>query len=150
MLERLFPSIRQKNQDAIDPSREVWNMLDTYMASPFAMRPTFDRITPTVDVSETTEDVTVTAELPGMKLEDVELQVENNYLMIRGHKKSESEKKKENYVHRECSYGAFSRSVPLPAEIQPDKATAKYKNGVLTVHLPKNEKAHPKRISIES
>lgn len=150
MLERLFPALRHKDQGEFVPAKDVWNMLDMYMAAPFAMQSPFSRLTPAVDVSETADAIIVTAELPGMKPEEVELHAENNYLMLRGHKKSESEEKKGNSVRRECSYGSFSRSVPLPAEIQPDKVTAKYKNGILTVHLPKSEKTMARRITVES
>lgn len=149
MLDKLFPALRRKEQGQPVPERDVWNMLDAFMASPFAMPAGFGGLTPAVDVSETPEAITVTAELPGMKPEEVDLHVENNYLVLRGHKKSEIEEKKENYLHRECSYGSFSRSVPLPTEVVADKVKAKFKNGVLTVHLPKSEKAKTKRISIE-
>lgn len=150
MLEKLFPALRHRDQGQSVANKDVWNMLDTFMASPFAMPSGFGKLTPAVDVSETPEAISVTAELPGMKPEEVELHVENNYLVIRGQKKSETEEKKENYLHRECSYGSFSRSIPLPAEVQPEQITAKYKNGILKVHLPKSEKAMTKRISIES
>lgn len=149
MLEKLFPALRRKDQGQAVPQKDVWNMLDTFMAAPFAMRSTLGELTPAVDVSETPEAITVTAELPGMKPEEVDLHVEHNYLVIRGHKKCETEERKENSLHRECSYGSFSRSIPLPAEVQADKVKAKYKNGVLTVHLPKSEKAMTKRISVQ-
>ncbi|HDQ39588.1 MAG TPA: Hsp20/alpha crystallin family protein [Desulfonatronum sp.] len=149
MLERLLPTFRQKDPNQTVPAKDVWDMLDTFMSSPLAMQSAFGKLTPAVDVSETPEAITVTAELPGMKPEEVDLHVENNFLVLRGHKKSETEEKKENFVHKECTYGSFSRSVPLPAEVQAEKVTAKYKNGVLTVHLPKSEKAMTKRISIE-
>ena len=150
MLDRLFPALRHGGKTQPAPDRDVWNMLDTFMTTPLAFGPQgFERLTPAVDVSETAEVVTVTAELPGMAAEDVELHVENNYLVLRGQKKSETEEKKENYLHRECRYGTFSRSVPLPAEVLAEKVNARFKKGVLTVTLPKSEKAKTKRIKIE-
>jgi HSP20 family protein len=149
MLDKLFSALRRKEQGQPLPEKDVWSMLDASMASPFTMPAWLGRLTPVVDVSETPEAITVTAELPGIKPEEVELHVENNYLVLRGHKKSEIEEKKENYLRRECSYGSFSRVVSLPTEVLADKAQAKYKNGVLTVHLPKSEKAKTKRISIQ-
>jgi len=123
--------------------------MEPFFSSPFPSRGAFEKMMPAVDVSETEEAVKVNAELPGMAPEDVEVHVENNYLVLRGEKKAQREEKKENAVHRECSYGSFSRSIPLPAEIQSDKVTATFKNGVLTVTLPKSEKAQTRRISID-
>jgi HSP20 family protein len=150
MLDKLFPALRPQGQAEGTRPADIFSMMEPFFTSPFSMSPTFGKMMPAVDVSETPEAVTVNAELPGMGPEDVEIHVENNYLILHGEKKSESEEKKENAVHRECAYGSFSRSIPLPAEIQADKVTAKFKNGVLKVILPKSEKAQTKRITIES
>lgn len=151
MLDRLIPALRRGGKAQPSPDKDVWNMLDTFMTAPRAFGPQgFERLTPAVDVRETAEAVTVTAELPGMAAEDVELHVENNYLVLRGQKKRENEEKKENCLHRECSYGAFCRSIPLAVEVNAEKVAAKFKNGVLTVTLPKSEKSKTRRISIES
>jgi len=149
MLDKLFSALRRKEQGQSGLERDVWSMLDAFMASPFAMSAGFGRLTPAVDVSETPEAITVTAELPGMRPEEIDLYVENNYLVLRGHKKSEAEEKKENYLRRECAFGSFSRSVPLPTEVLADKVNAKFKDGVLTVHLPKSEKTKTQHINIE-
>ncbi len=103
---------------------------------------------PTVDVAETDENIVVTAELPGVKQNDVEITVVNDVLTLKGEKKEEKEIKKENYHRIERSYGSFQRSITLPTGVQADKAKASYKDGVLTVTIPKVEEAKPKSIKI--
>ena len=103
---------------------------------------------PHIDLSETDKEVTVTAELPGMEEKDVELLIEDGMLTLKGEKRSETEDKDRQVSER--YYGRFARHVPLGAEIQADRAEARFKNGVLTVTLPKNPEAQPKarRIAI--
>ncbi|MGQ9608670.1 MAG: Hsp20/alpha crystallin family protein [bacterium] len=103
---------------------------------------------PTVDVAETDENIVVTAELPGVKQNDVEITVVDDVLTLKGEKKEEKEIKKENYHRIERSYGSFQRSITLPTGVQADKAKATYKDGVLTVTIPKVEEAKPKSIKI--
>lgn len=103
---------------------------------------------PTVDVAETDENIIVTAELPGVKQNDVEISVVNDVLTLKGEKKEEKEIKKENYHRIERSYGSFQRSITLPTGVQADKAKATYKDGVLTITIPKVEEAKPKSIKI--
>ena len=96
------------------------------------------RFTPRVDVKETDTALEVTAELPGIREEDVDLTITQNALAIKGEKRVEKEEKKENYYRMERSYGSFSRSIPLPREmVDTEKAEATFKEGVLTITLPK-------------
>lgn len=108
----------------------------------------FNGAWPQIDIAETDKDVTVTAELPGMEEKDVELLLEDGMLTLRGEKRSETEDKSRQFSER--YYGRFERHVPLAAEVQADKAEARFRNGVLTVTLPKNPEAQPKarRIAI--
>ncbi len=103
---------------------------------------------PSVDVAETDDNVVVTAELPGVKQDDVSISVLNDVLTLKGEKKEEKEIKRENYHRIERSYGSFQRSISLPTGVQADKAKATYKDGVLTVTIPKAESAKPKSIKI--
>jgi len=96
---------------------------------------------PRVDVLDTDKEVTVTAELPGLGENDVELSLTSDALTIKGEKKAEREDKGKGYYRMERSYGAFSRTIPLPAEIESAKVDAKFTKGILTVTLPKTEKA---------
>jgi len=97
---------------------------------------------PTVDVAEDKNEVTVRAEVPGMTEKDIDLTWHDGMLNIRGEKKSEKEEKKSGGYYRECSYGSFSRDIPLGDGVDWKGAKAKYKNGVLTVKLPKTESSH--------
>lgn len=96
---------------------------------------------PNIDVAETDKGIRVSAELPGMDDKDIEVNLNKDSLTIRGEKKEEKEDKGKDYYHVECSYGSFSRTIPLPVEIESDKADAHFKKGVLTVKIPKSAKA---------
>jgi HSP20 family protein len=103
---------------------------------------------PNVDIVDRDKDVRVTAELPGLEEKDVELHVEDNVLTIRGEKHTEVDDSERRYSER--SYGRFERRIALPAEIDEDRANATFRNGVLTVTLPKTQSARQqvKRIPI--
>ena len=105
--------------------------------------------TPSVDVSETKDSVVVKAEVPGMEAEDLDVSLNNNFLTIKGEKKHEKEEKDEDYHMVERSYGSFSRSVRLPAEVQEDKVKANYHNGILKITMPKSEEAKKKEVKIQ-
>ena len=104
---------------------------------------------PKIELSETDKALTVSAELPGMSEKDVQIEIANGVLTIRGEKRSE--RKDEGKYFTERSYGAFERHIPLD-EVQEDKAEASFRNGVLTVSLPKSEnpRAGVKRIAINA
>ncbi len=103
---------------------------------------------PAVDIEDRENEVVVTAELPGLDSKDFSVEVEADRLILRGEKKAETEKHEKTYYYRESSYGSFHRVVPLPAEVNRDNAKAQYKNGVLTVTLPKTEEAKARRITV--
>ena len=92
---------------------------------------------PSVDISEDKKEVRVRAEIPGMTDKDISLTWHEGVLTIRGEKKAEKEEKKKDHYYRECSYGSFFREIPLGKSVDWKKSTARYKNGVLTVSLPK-------------
>lgn len=105
---------------------------------------------PAVDIAETDKEILVTAELPGLDEKDLDVTLRGNHLHIRGEKKAEKEEKGELYYHKESSYGAFHRAIPLPAEVEEDRIEATYKKGVLKIKLPKSAEALKtrKKISI--
>jgi HSP20 family protein len=103
---------------------------------------------PSVDIAETDNEVVITAELPGVKQDDVDITIADDVLTLKGEKKEEKEVKEKNYHRIERSYGSFQRSVSLPAGVQADKAKATYKDGVLHITVPKTEEAKPKQIKI--
>ena len=103
---------------------------------------------PVVDISETEHEIMIKAELPGIDQKDIDVSLSGDVLTIKGEKKEEKEEKREN-VHRiERSYGSFSRSFTLPCEVKSDAVEAKFKDGVLSLKLPKSETAKKKSIAI--
>jgi HSP20 family protein len=105
--------------------------------------------TPSLDISETKDKVVVKAEAPGLDPNEIDISLSGGTLTLKGEKKQEREEKDENYHLVERSYGSFSRSVRLPAEVQEDKVKANYKDGVLTITLPKTERAAEKAVKVE-
>lgn len=107
--------------------------------------------TPQIDVSENDKEIRVSAELPGMDEKDIDVSINRDSLTIRGEKKEEKEDKGKDYYRMERSFGSFTRTVPLPVEVDIDKVDAKFKKGVLTVTLPKTAKAleETKKISVK-
>lgn len=104
---------------------------------------------PAVDIYETADSIVLKAELPGLSRENIDIQVRDNTLTLKGERRFEREVKDENYLRIERSYGAFQRGFSLPAVIQQDKIKATFKDGVLEVNLPKAEEAKPKQVKIE-
>jgi len=104
---------------------------------------------PAVDVVENKDNYVLNAELPGINKDDVKITLENNVLTIRGEKKNEFEKKEGNYHRVERNYGSFERSFTIPGTVKADNIDAQYKDGVLTLTLPKAEEAKPKMIDVK-
>lgn len=104
--------------------------------------------TPALDVYEDKESFTVKAELPGMKKEDIEVSLHDGALTISGERKSEEKHEDSGVCRAERFFGRFQRAVVLPAPVAADKIRAQYKDGVLTVTLPKTEEAKPKKIDV--
>ena len=136
------------------PFRELDKMrseMDRLWDSFFEGRPQvrFGEWFPTLDVSETKNDLVVKVELPGMDQKNIDVSLSDGHLTIKGEKKKEKEEKEENYHLIERSYGSFTRSIRLPREVQTEKINASFKNGVLRITLPKSEEAKTKEIKIK-
>ncbi len=93
--------------------------------------------TPRIDFTENDKEYRISAELPGMDEKDIEVLMDEDSLTIRGEKKEDKEEKGKDYYYRERRFGSFTRTIPLPENIDRDKIEAKFKNGVLTLRLPK-------------
>ncbi len=104
---------------------------------------------PPVDVYEEKDAVVVKAELPGMKKEDIEVNLVGETLTIKGEKKEDQEVKQDDYYRRERSYGSFLRSVALPCEVKSGEIKASFKDGVLEVRMPKTEEAKKKTVTVK-
>ena len=117
----------------------------------FPLRRTFEQTwCPAVDLEERENEVILNAELPGMKKSDIELSVEGNLLTLRGEKKEERKEgdKESDFYRSERFYGKFERPFTLPTTVEADKARADFRDGVLTITLPKKEEAKSRKISI--
>lgn len=105
---------------------------------------------PNVDIKETDKEIQIKADLPGMKLEDIDVSVDEDQLVIRGERKEEKEEKDKDYIRVERSYGSFYRSFNIGVPVKSDRINATYKDGVLEITLPKAEAKKPKRIAINT
>ena len=104
---------------------------------------------PAVDIHEGDKEITLKADLPGIKKEDVHLDIDDGVITLKGERKFEKEDKQDNYHRIERSYGSFHRSFTLPSTVDRDKIKAKYSSGILEITLPKTEEAKPKSIPVE-
>ncbi len=105
--------------------------------------------TPAVDIFETEEAVMVKAEIPGVERDQISVEVKDGILTLHGERKFEKEVQEENYHRIERAYGTFHRSFSLPSSVEQDRISAKFKDGVLEVTLPKKERAKPKQIKVD-
>ena len=134
--------------------RDMNKMIDGFFRD-FGMEPSHETaraFNPSVDVRDTGKELTVTAELPGLGQEDVEVSLTKNSLTLKGEKKAEREEKGKGVHLTERTYGSFLRTITLPVEINVDKTKASFKNGVLKITLPKTEQVlrETKKISVKS
>jgi HSP20 family protein len=103
---------------------------------------------PAVDIYETESELVVTADLPGINEKDLDVRVENNMLTIRGERKLEKTVNEDNMLRVERAYGSFSRSFSLPNTVNTEAIKADYRDGVLTVKMPKREESKPKQVKV--
>lgn len=147
-----MPEIRLWNRpNLLTPATD--RLMDDFLTDAFA--PAFNREglrtrewLPAVDIREDGEALKMFVEVPGMDREDVNLSIEDNVLTISGERRFEKDVEKEEYHRIERAYGTFSRSFTLPRNVDSEKVKATYKDGVLTIELPKVEEAKPRKIAI--
>lgn len=104
---------------------------------------------PAIDVYDSKDNVLVKVDLPGLTKDEIEVSIQDNNLILKGEKRKDTEVKEENYYKTERFYGSFYRTVPLPSAVDQAKVESSYKDGVLTLELPKKEEAKPKQIPID-
>ena len=138
------------------PFREFERMrreMDRFWDSFFERRPAKageeGEFLPSIDLAEKDNELVVKCEVPGMDPKDINISLSDGVLTIRGEKKQEREEKEADYHLVERSYGSFSRSIQLPKQVQSEKISASYKNGILKITLPKSEEAKKKEIKIK-
>jgi HSP20 family protein len=146
---RWNPNLASMPHDLISMQREMNRLFDGFFRDGLQEDAFSSVWAPAVDVSERDNEYVVNVELPGVSRDDVNIVMENNVLTIRGEKKQKNEETKGN-VHRiERTYGSFQRSFTIPATIRSEKIDANFKDGVLTVTLPKDEGSKPKQIEVK-
>jgi HSP20 family protein len=138
-MERRFQEMEKRFEDFF---RRPFSLMPSWL--PRLRMPEIEEISPSVDVLTEGDDVVVKAELPGMKKEDIDISLTKDTITISGEKKKEEKVEKKDYYRFERSYGSFKRSFSLPAEVQTEKASAKFKDGVLEIRVPKTEEAKKK------
>jgi HSP20 family protein len=153
-LKSLIPVGRDRNA-----ARSEVNIFDTLQREIDQLFADFTRgfpnfgsrdLLPSVDVTETDKEIEITAELPGLEEKDVQINLADNVLTIKGEKKAEKEEKDKSYRLVERSFGAFSRSLELPAGVNPDAIKANISKGVLKVSIPKPAPAQTKNIEVKA
>ena len=158
-LKSLIPVGRQRSVARADNpffslQREIDRLFDDFTRG-FPSLGTFtgdgmSKMLPTMDVSETDKEIEITAELPGLEEKDVQVNLADNILTIRGEKKAEKEQKDKNYHLVERSYGSFERSLELPEGVNADAIKANIDKGVLKVVVPKPAPAQVKKVEVKS
>jgi HSP20 family protein len=129
--------------------RQMDRLWDSFLEGGSRRRTDEEEWLPSLDVAETKNELVVKAEVPGMDPKDIDISLSYGRLTIKGEKRQEKEEKEADYHLVERSYGSFIRSVQLPREVQGDKISASYKNGILKITLPKSEEAKKKEIKIK-
>jgi HSP20 family protein len=104
---------------------------------------------PAVDILETEDNLMLKADLPDVKIDDIDIRVENNTLTLRGQRKFEKDDSIKGWHRIERSYGEFTRTFQVPSTVDTEKVAADYKNGVLTISLPKKEAAKPRQVKVD-
>jgi len=103
---------------------------------------------PTVDIYENDGTIVINAELPGIDKKDIVIDVKDGVLTLKGERSSDNEVKKEKYYRRERTFGRFERAFRLPEDVDPEKISADYKDGILKISIPKPEERKPKQITV--
>jgi len=138
-----------------EPAREMMtlpeamdHLFDDAFTRPLSIRDGWS--VPAIDMYQTNDEIVVKASLPGIKADEVQINISGEVLTLKGETKHEEEKKEKAWHVHEQRWGAFERSVVLPTDVVADKAKADFENGILTITLPKAEEVKPKVISIKA
>ncbi len=153
--------VKAEPAKAVSPFEEMERRFEDLFRRPFSLFgpswlprvkfPEMEEVAPQVDIFEDRGDVVVKAEIPGMKKEDIDVNMTDDMITISGEKKKEEKVEKKDYYRVERSYGSFSRSFHMPKDVQADKAKAVFKDGVLEIRVPKTEeaKSKEKKVAVE-
>jgi HSP20 family protein len=137
-------------RDLTDIQGEMNRLFDSFFGRPAPQSGAVERVwAPAVDMYETKDEMVMTIELPGVSEKDVHLSITGDLLSVKGERHWNQDVKQENYYRSERWFGKFERTLPLPMPVQADKVKASYRDGVLTVTLPKAEEIKAKEIKID-
>jgi HSP20 family protein len=135
--------------DVVTLRDAVERLFDERFLRPIWPRDAEQETVPALDLFTTQEAVIAKVALPGVKSEDVDVSIADDLVTVRGSYEEQKETKDAGYMHKELSRGSFSRSFALPTAIKPEAATASFKDGLLTLTLPKTEEVKPKHVKVE-
>ena len=140
-----------------EPAREMMTLreamdrlFDDAFTRPLSIRDGWSMATPAIDMYQTDNDVVVKASIPGLKAEEVQINITGDVLTLKGEVKQEEERKDRAWHIREQRFGSFERSIVLPTDVKSDKAEALFENGILTITLPKADEVKPRTINIKA
>ncbi len=156
--KEILPVEKRTSPRALNPFEEMDRMFDGFFPrrwmQPFHLdMPHWPEIpelkAPRVDIIDRETEIVVKAELPGVAKDDIDVSMTDNSVTIKGRSSHEEKEEKGNYYRCEISRGSFSRTVPLPAEVNADKAKATFNDGILELTIPKEKKSHSKSITVD-
>ena len=140
-----------------EPAREMMTLreamdrlFDDAFTRPLSVRDGWSMASPAIDMYQTDNEVVVRASIPGIKAEEVQINVTGDILTLKGEAKQEEERKERSWHIREQRFGSFERSIVLPTDVKSDQAEAVFENGILTITLPKADEVKPKTINIKA
>ena len=140
-----------------EPAREMMTLreamdrlFDDAFTRPLSLRDSWSMAIPAIDMYQTDNEVVVKASIPGVKAEEVQINVTGDVLTLKGEVRQEEEQKDRAWHIREHRFGSFERSIVLPTDVKSDKAEAVFENGILTVTLPKADEVKPRTINIKA
>ncbi len=149
-LLRFRPFTQDLSRDVTDIQTQMNRLFDNFLGQPTSSGMPEHVWAPVADMYETSNEVVVTAELPGLNEKDIHLSITGDLLSIQGERPWTGEPQEANYYRRERWFGKFQRTFSLPMPVQASQVKATYRDGVLTVSLPKAEEIRPKEIKIEA
>jgi len=145
----LVPYLRKRGGDLARLHHDMDDLFGAFFGN-WPEQISMEKLWPAIDIAENENNITVKAEVPGCKAEDIDISVHGNTLTISGEKKQSQEKKEKDYYYKESSYGSFKRVVALNSDVDTTKINAECRDGILEITLPKVEKEKAVKVKVKS